>query len=115
MRSFDYMRFEDGYGVVFDTDRYSPKEAIDIYKKEYGYSNALDIDFEVYEIRVRWFPRMDADEMWHYDIYDNKDNRGIYRVVEDEDIHKDPNHKGFRCWRIRYDKAHKEIRDEYNI
>ncbi len=113
-RNFDYELFDD-YGCVFDASKYTPEQAINIYKEEYGYKDVLDIDFEVYEIKLRYFPRMSKEEMWYYDIYDNKDNRGIYRVVEDEDIHIDPENKGFKCWRIRYDKAHREVRDEYNI
>lgn len=112
-RKFDYEVFEDNYGMVFDADKYNAKQAIDIYKNEYGYKDALDVDFDVYEIRVRWFPKMNRDDMWHYDIFDSVENRGIYKVVEDEEIHNDPDNKGFRCLRIRYDRAHKEVRNEY--
>lgn len=111
-RNFDYMDFGEDYGVLFDAERYSPEESIGIYKMDFNYSDALDIDFEVYEVRVRWFPKMTEEEMWYYDIYDNRDNRGIYKVVEDESIHKDPDCKGFKCWRIKYDRAHEEVRDE---
>ena len=114
-RSFDYCDFYDNYGMVFDADRYTPKQAIEIYKQEKDIDkDALDVDFEVYEIKVRWYPRMNKDDMWHYDIFDNEDNRGIYKVVEDEDIHLDPKNKGFRCLRVRYDKAHEEVRSEYS-
>lgn len=108
-RSFDYAEFYDGYGLVLDAEKYTPEQAIEVYKREYGYSEAKDIDFEIYEIRVKWFPKMSKDDMWHYDIYDSYDNRGIYKVVEDEDIHNDPDNRGFKCLRVRYDEAHKEL------
>ena len=108
-RNFDYCEFYDNYGMVFDADKYTPEQAIDIYKYEKELPNALDIDFEVYEIKIRWYPRMNKDDMWHYDIFDISENRGIYKVVEDEDIHLDPKNKGFKCWRVRYDKAHEEV------
>lgn len=111
-RKFDYMPFYDNYGVVFDAERYTVDEAINIVKEDYGYENARDIDFEVYEIRVKWFPRMDKDDMWFYDVYDINDNRGIYKVVDDENVHMDPDNKGFKCWRIRYDEAHEEVEYE---
>lgn len=110
-RNFDYMELCEDYGIVFDAEKYTVEQALNIVREEYGYENVPDIDFEVYEIRLRWFPKMNKDEMWYYDVYDSSDNRGIYRVVEDESIHNDPNNKGFKCWRIHYDKAHEEVRN----
>ena len=111
-RKFDYMEFDEGYGVIFDAEVYSPSEAIEVFKEEFDYLcecddpvNAPETDFEVYEVRVKWQPRMDRDDMFYNDVYDKEDIRGLYKIVEDEDIKCNTKNKGFKCWRVRYDEA----------
>lgn len=98
-RKFDYEEFYDEYGVLFDADKYTKEQAIEIYKEEFDYkfSDINDISDEFIQVEedyVRWKPKMSKEDMWYFDIYDNRDNHGIYQTCNKDDK------KAFKCWRL---------------
>lgn len=98
-RKFDYMEFMDDYGVLFDADKYSKQDAIEIYMKEYG--DRVDDDKNKINIEpdyVKWYPKMSEEDMWYLDVYDKENNRGIYKCC------KPTSHRCFMCWRLRSPK-----------
>lgn len=95
-RKFDYIEFMDGYGVLFDADKYSKQDSIDIYMKEFGDRVEYDVNNLVIGTDyVKWYPKMSEEDMWYLDIYDKRDNRGIYKCCKPTDS------RCFKVWRLR--------------
>lgn len=99
-RKFDYMNFNDDYGVVFDAEAYTKEEAIEVFKEEFNwkFSDMNDIQDEYIEVSeefVKWKPRMSKEDMWYFDIYNNADNHGIYQICDKEE------HNAFKVWVLR--------------
>ena len=93
-RKFDYQEFEDNYGFVFDAEKYTEDEALEITQIEYGYRWGMHEEPNITEIYIKWKPKMSKEDMFYYDISDNRDNHGIYQVCDKNDK------KSFKAWRV---------------
>ncbi|WP_159639129.1 hypothetical protein [Erysipelothrix anatis] len=91
-RHFDYMEFLDGYGYLFDAERYSIQQAKETCLQEY-FNVGDNPNLEVTEDYVKWVPNVPLDDRYYLDMPE-EGVRGAYMSCDKED------RGSFKCWRV---------------
>ena len=100
MKKFDYMEFQDDYGVVFDKEKYTEKEALEIAMKVLETSKE---NLEIEDIYVRYT----INGGWGFEnlsmyITCEKEERGAFSCLRVYDKNL------IECWVKTYEEAVKE-------
>ncbi len=92
-RKFDYMEFnyDDLFAYVFDADRYTREQAIEIYFDEMCCETDSIEDVQIEEEYVKWKPNLSKEDMLHFDL---EERQGMYITCNKDEK------RAFKCWKV---------------